>query len=183
MKGRSGRKERGRERTKKRNGEKRRTGDSQDERGGARERSDREGAPGAKEGRREEWFTCIASIALAQGQRVCETKDQTGSGPPSFQFPAPCSLAALLPLSCFARHLTSLSFLFRSSRRVPRSAIRKQLHHARALPLSKAYYRVGGFSRRNVTRKIREMNNNVHKYNSSRVYIFHRSFIYIIKFI
>jgi len=54
------------------------------------------------EGRREEWFTCIASIALAQGQRVCETEDQTGSGPPSFQFPAPCSLtaphrAALLP--------------------------------------------------------------------------------------
>lgn len=103
---------------------KRRTGDSL--RTSARRRCESAGkkrqrrTPGAKEGRREEWFTCIASIALPQGQRVCETEDQTGSGPPSFQFPAPCSLTALLPLSCFARHLTSLSFLFRSPPCVPR---------------------------------------------------------------
>ncbi|KAG6797039.1 RNA-binding protein MEX3A [Apis mellifera caucasica] len=45
---------------------------------------------GVEEGKVEEWFTCIASIAPAQGQGVCETEDQTGSGPPSFQFPAPC---------------------------------------------------------------------------------------------
>lgn len=46
-----------------------------------------------KEGKGEEWFTCIASIAPAQGQRVCETEEQTGSGPPSFQFPAPYTLS------------------------------------------------------------------------------------------
>lgn len=107
-----------RERERKGNGE--RTENGEILRTSARRRCESAGkkrqrwAPGAKEGRREEWFTCIASIALAQGQGVCETEDQTGSGPPSFQFPAPCSLTALLPLSCFTRHLTSLSFLFRS---------------------------------------------------------------------
>ncbi|CAK9810099.1 RNA-binding protein MEX3A [Anthophora quadrimaculata] len=39
---------------------------------------ERRGWPSAKEGKGEEWFTCIASIAPAQGQRVCETEDQTG---------------------------------------------------------------------------------------------------------
>lgn len=115
MKGRSGRKEREGERETKKEESGR---SSQDEREKEmrkkRQREMERGAAGAKEGRREEWFTCIASIALAQGQRVCETEDQTGSGPPSFQFPAPCSLShrALLPLSCFARHLTSLSLSF-----------------------------------------------------------------------
>ena len=51
---------------------------------------------GVEEGKVEEWFTCIASIAPAQGQGVCETEDQTGSGPPSFQFPAPCPLSLSL---------------------------------------------------------------------------------------
>lgn len=56
---------------------------------------------GVEEGKVEEWFTCIASIAPAQGQGVCETEDQTGSGPPSFQFPAPCPLS----LSLYSRLL------------------------------------------------------------------------------
>lgn len=71
---------------------------------------------GVEEGKVEEWFTCIASIAPAQGQGVCETEDQTGSGPPSFQFPAPCPLS----LSLYSRLLLSsqplpASLLFRST--------------------------------------------------------------------
>lgn len=98
-----------------------------------------------KEERREEWFTCIASIALAQGQRVCETEDQTGSGPPSFQFSAPCSLTALLPLALLLRAASDESlFSFAFSVLRP-SAIRKQLHYARALPLLIAYYMRGRF--------------------------------------
>lgn len=72
-----------------------------------RERERKE--PEARERRREEWFTCIASIALAQGQRVCETEDQTGSGPPSFQFPAPCALSFSLPLRALRRSPASLA--------------------------------------------------------------------------
>ena len=72
---------------------------------------------GVEEGKVEEWFTCIASIAPAQGQGVCETEDQTGSGPPSFQFPAPCPLS----LSLYSRLLLlpsqplPASLLFRSA--------------------------------------------------------------------
>lgn len=85
---------------------------------------------------REEWFTCIASIALAQGQRVCETEDQTGSGPPSFQFPAPCSLTA--PRRSLASRSVPTSprplpfSLLRSFLRIVPLPVRKQLHHERA---------------------------------------------------
>ena len=56
-----------------------------------------------KEGKGEEWFTCIASIAPAQGQRVCETEDQTGVG------------TSFLPVSCtlHSLHLLASFFLLR----------------------------------------------------------------------
>lgn len=149
-------------------------------------RKRRRGAPGAKEGRREEWFTCIASIALAQGQRVCETEDQTGSGPPSFQFPAPCSLTALSPLSCFARHLTmSLLSLLSFPLCVPRLSDTQTIASCtRAATFQKLITCVGGFSCRqyNAREIWRNEYNNIRNKHTSNIQL-QLNFLYVMYFI
>lgn len=126
MKGRSGRKERGSERTKRRNGEKRRTGDSQDERekemlseSARKKRREKERQELKKEGGRS-GSPALLALRWLKAKESARPRTRPGRDllPSSFLRPA---LSLRYRRSLASRGILRVSPFFSVLRRVPRS--------------------------------------------------------------